>query len=159
MLWPSLQNTLSIVFGLGRSDAEWAARHFGRFEEFQIKHAVADPEALNRTHPVFFSIPETFDRWTTALEDLAPREAYVKRVGGPTKLRTLEVRQTSATRGRLSEIIDHYRRLVLRPATALVEWDAGSTPQILQAGHARRVMLPASDRDAPTLATSPRSPM
>ena len=115
------------------------------FEEYQIKHAVADPEAMDRTHPVFFSIPETFERWTTALEDLRPREAYVKRAGVPIKLRTLEVPRHKVTRGQLAEIIDYYRQRVLRPAPPLVDWEAGSTPQILSAGHARRIVLSMPD--------------
>ena len=54
---------------LGRTDAQGASRHVGRFEEYQVKHAVADSDAVDRTHPVDCSIPESFERWTKALED------------------------------------------------------------------------------------------
>jgi hypothetical protein len=95
----ALQNTVAIAFKLGRSDAEWAARQFGRFEALAVKHAVADPAAIERTHPLFYSLPETFEHWTKALENLRPREALVKRGSGTIKLRTAEVpRQASRRR-------------------------------------------------------------
>lgn len=137
----ALQNTVSIAFKLGRADAEWAARHFGRFEEYQIKHAVADPRQLERTHPLFFSIPETFERWTQALEDLQPREAYLKRGQAAIKIRTLEVPRPQTTAQQLSEVVEHYRRQLLRPAEQVMEWVDTGSAHLLRAGHARRVVL------------------
>lgn len=112
----ALQNTLAIAFQLGRSDAEWAARQFGRFEPHEVRHVVDDPGTLERTHPLFYSAPETFERWTAALEELGPRQAFIKRGRTAIKLRTLEVATSKATEGRLGAIIDGYHQLLLRPA-------------------------------------------
>jgi len=102
----ALQNTLAIAFKLGRSDAEWAARRFGRFESHAVKHAVADPSQVDRTHPVFFSVPETFERWTTTLAELRPREAYLKLDGQAIKLRTIAVPAAHAERQRVDQLVE-----------------------------------------------------
>ena len=66
----ALQNAVDIAFCLGRGDAEWAAPRFGHFDPMAIKHEVPDPWQVERTHPVFFSVQETFESWTRALMEL-----------------------------------------------------------------------------------------
>lgn len=66
----ALQNAVHIAFKLGRSDAEWAAPRFGQFDPYLIKHEVTDPYQVERTHPLYFSLQETFESWTEALEGL-----------------------------------------------------------------------------------------
>jgi hypothetical protein len=115
----ALQNTVAIAFKLGRSDAEWAAPRFGRFEATAVKHAVADPQALERTHPLFVPLAEAHEGWTKAMEDLRPREAYVKLGPDAVKVRTLEV---PAARGgdALARVIDQQRAQLLRPAAQVI---------------------------------------
>lgn len=112
----ALQNTVSIAFKLGRSDAEWAAKRFGRFETHAVKHEVVDPQAIERTHPVFFSVQETFEHWTAALEELRPREAYVKHGRHAVKIRTTQVAPARLSAVHLGQFIDEYRAQLARPA-------------------------------------------
>lgn len=116
----ALQNTVSIAFKLGRSDAEWAARRFGRFDEAAIRHQVEDPQALDRTHPMYWGLGETFERWTKTLEDLQPREAFVKHGGDAVKLRTLDVPQPGANADRLAAVLEGYRQQLLRPSQGVM---------------------------------------
>ncbi len=75
----ALQNVgLEVAFRLGRSDAEHSALQLGRVDLTQIKHEVADEHALERTHPVFAPLNEQWEAWVQALQDLKPRQAYVK---------------------------------------------------------------------------------
>jgi hypothetical protein len=117
----ALQNTVSIAFKLGRCDAEWAAPRFGRFDAAAVKHEVADPQAVARTHPVFVSLPETFEAWTTALEELQPRQAYVKLAGGATKVRTPEVLPARISHQELSALVARFRERLCRPASRVMD--------------------------------------
>jgi hypothetical protein len=112
----ALQNTVAIAFRLGRSDAEWAARRFGRFEAHAIKHEVADPQAVERTHPLFYSLPEAFEGWTTALEELRPREAFVKHGAVARQIRTPTVAAARTSRAELERVVSAYHSTILRPA-------------------------------------------
>lgn len=116
----ALQNTVSIAFKLGRSDAEWAAPRFGRFDERAIRHEVADPQAVERTHPVYWGLAETFERWATALEDLKPREAYVKVGQRATKIRTRTVARPRVRREHLQTLIQNSAQRLMRPAAEVM---------------------------------------
>ncbi|MGH7485435.1 MAG: type IV secretory system conjugative DNA transfer family protein, partial [bacterium] len=55
----ALQNVgLEVVFKLGRQDAQYTAPLLGRVDPLSVKHEVADTGALERTHPVFYSLGE-----------------------------------------------------------------------------------------------------
>ena len=110
----ALQNAVEIAFRLGRSDAEWAAPRFGHFDPLAVKHEVPDPYQVERTHPVFYSVQETFEGWTRALMDLRPRQAFVKLDSRTAKIRTLDVR-SRAPAERLAKIVDHYSAENLEP--------------------------------------------
>jgi hypothetical protein len=110
----ALQNAIEIAFKLGRSDAEWAAPRFGLFEPLAVKHVVPDPYQVERTHPVFYSVQETYEGWTRALMELRPREAMVKLGSRTAKIKTLTVK-TQISRKRLDAIISHYASMLLRP--------------------------------------------
>ena len=116
----ALQNTVSIAFKLGRSDAEWAAPRFGRFEAQQIKHQVEDPVQLERSHPLFTGLAEQWESWTKALEDLKPREAYVKVGQHATKIRTRTVPPPRVSRTQLQTLIQQATRRLMRPATEVI---------------------------------------
>ncbi|MCC7364838.1 MAG: type IV secretion system DNA-binding domain-containing protein [Dehalococcoidia bacterium] len=112
----ALQNAVTVAFKLGRSDAEWAAPRFGRFDPYALKHEVADPTQIERTHPVYFNLQEAVEGWTQSLMDLKPREAYV-RVGQ----RTVRVKSPTFPRPRCSKdelraVTAHYAQAFLRSA-------------------------------------------
>jgi hypothetical protein len=111
----AVQNTLDIAFKLGRSDAEWAAPRFGQFDPMRIKHEVEDPWQVNRSHPVFFGVQETFEEWTKALEQLQRQEAFVKLGNKTAKIRTLTVPPMKSSREELTRIKNEYAARLLRP--------------------------------------------
>jgi hypothetical protein len=82
----ALQNSISIGFHLGRLDAEKMSRQFGEFDSFEVKHTVTDEQAEERTHPMYFSVAETFEEWAKDLTRLQIGECYIK-----TKYRTEKV--------------------------------------------------------------------
>ncbi len=116
----ALQNTVAIAFKLGRSDAEWAAPRFGTFEAGEVKHLVEDPDQVERTHPIFSSLPEQWERWTKALEQLAPREAFVK-VGTETaKIRTVRFPRANCSPAEVTTVMERYRDSLMTPAAAVM---------------------------------------
>lgn len=68
---------VEVTFGLDRDDAEYSARKVGRVDPALIKHEVADPEALERTHPVFVAPGEQWESWIQGIRDLPLSEAIV----------------------------------------------------------------------------------
>ena len=114
----ALQNAVTVAFKLGRTDAEWAAPRFGRFDPYTLKHEVVDPAQVERTHPVYFSLQETFEGWAQALMDLEPREAYVRMGRRVAKLRSLTVAPVRARKEETRAVIEHYAQRLLRPARA-----------------------------------------
>lgn len=119
----ALQNAVEVAFRLGRSDAEWAAPRFGRFDPYAIKHEVADPNQIWRTHPVYFNVQETFEGWTQALTDLEPREAYV-RIGKKTaKIRSLSVPKPNTTADDLQSVTARYAESLLDVSESQAKWD------------------------------------
>lgn len=138
----ALQNTLAVAFKLGRSDAEWAAPHFGQFRPDAIKHLVSDPQALGRTHPLFVPLQETFEAWTAALEDLCPREAYVKHAGAAVKIRTTETSPSQQDSADLAAVIDGYSQQLLRPANQVIDEVEGLLRgPASRTSHTRQVIL------------------
>lgn len=111
----ALQNAVEIAFKLGRSDAEWAAPRFGQFDPLAIKHEVPDPVQIDRTHPVFFSVQETFEGWTKELTELQPRQAYVKLGSRAVKIRTLQLPKRKTTAATMQGLIESYAHTLLVP--------------------------------------------
>ncbi|TAK28852.1 MAG: DUF87 domain-containing protein [Chloroflexota bacterium] len=107
----ALQNVgLEVVFRLGREDAEYSATMLGRVDPLQVKHQVADESAVERTHPVFYSLAEQWERFTQELQELRPRHAYVclyspKRRALPLRL-LLKSRSRAVTKVRTPSIPD-----------------------------------------------------
>jgi len=121
----AMQNTMHIVFKLGREDALWAAPHFGRFDPYRVKHEVADEQADKRTHPVYFNIQETWEGWAEKIENLWPREALlkipakkvfgVKRSARTIKIRTLTAQMDRCSDEALHAIQEQYANALLQP--------------------------------------------
>ncbi len=73
----ALQNVgIEVAFRLGRTDAEHSATILGHVDPLTVKHTVEDEHAIDRTHPVFYSLPEQWESWVSALQELPPRYAY-----------------------------------------------------------------------------------
>lgn len=111
----ALQNAVTVAFKLGRSDAEWAAPRFGRFDPYALKHEVGDAAQVERTHPVYFNLQETFEGWTQALMDLRPREAFV-RVGHQTaRVKSPTFPRRRCTDDEVGAVAASYAEAFLRP--------------------------------------------
>jgi hypothetical protein len=81
---------------------------------------VVDPAALERTHPLYATLPEQAERWTKTLEDLKRGEAFVRTDQTTVKIRTQilpPVRTPESTLGRITE---RYASRLLVPATTIV---------------------------------------
>ncbi len=65
----------SIVFRLGRTDAEEAAKRIGMTDPMRVKHAGSD----DAVHPLYTSLPEQWEGWTAAIQHLKPRQLFVRR--------------------------------------------------------------------------------
>ena len=79
---------LKIVFGVARPDAEELTRYLFEVDGERVKHIVADQGHQERSHPIFFSLMEEWEKAIQTLQHLAPRIAAVRRPGMPTKLLT-----------------------------------------------------------------------
>ena len=85
-LQEALQNTgIEVVFNIGRTDAEYTARELSRIDPLQVKHEVADEYAVEKTHPVFSSLAEQWQRFAEYLQDLPPRHFALKLRGHKVK--------------------------------------------------------------------------
>jgi hypothetical protein len=70
------------AFRLGRADAEVEAMLLGRVNPLTVKHEVIDKDALRRTHPTFYSLPEQWENTTQTLTDLPNQQALVRLPNG-----------------------------------------------------------------------------
>ena len=112
----ALQNTVDIAFRLGRDDAERTAPLFAHFDPYRVKHEVEDQNQVDRTHPVYFGLQETWEEWAQTLQHLRPREAVVQVSGKTRRIRTLDVPKPQHPREAVQHITDRYAHLFLRPA-------------------------------------------
>jgi hypothetical protein len=112
----ALQNVgVEVAFRLGREDAVRAAGTLGRVDALAVKHEATDPQAQDRGHPLFYSLPEQWERWVQALQDLPPQHAFVKLPMAPvTRVRTLPVPDPTVDADRLREVKEHYLRTCFR---------------------------------------------
>src|SRR6266700_7440057 len=117
----ALQNALPIFFQPGREDALWAAQIFGKYDPFRVKHTVSDQTQEPKSHPVFWGVAEQFEDMARQLEDLRPREAYIKlakRFGSgkhTIKFRTITVPKSSASWEEIQTLRDTYASQLLSP--------------------------------------------
>lgn len=125
----ALQNAVTVGFRMGRADAEWAARRFGRFAEGEVKHEVADPLAQDRTHPVYVGLAEQAERWVKTIEDLERGQAYVRLGPATTRIHTRILPPARAGDDELAAVAERYARSLMVPATTVVpEVDDGARP-------------------------------
>lgn len=111
----ALANTTSIAFRLGRSDAEWMARRIARYDPLEVKHEVSDEHAHERTHPIFWGVPETFEKLTVELETLPKRHAFVKLPEGSVEIKTLTLKSPQLPIGELTRLKESFARRLMKP--------------------------------------------
>jgi hypothetical protein len=97
---------LTIAFGLGRDSAEIQAKHIGTADPFALKE-----EALTHTqHAQYLSIGEQFEVWTSEIQHLSPRYAYVKLHDQPAaRIKTLTIPETRVHPEELQRVLGEYR--------------------------------------------------
>lgn len=116
----ALQNTDTIAFKLGRSDAKWMAERLTRFQPMEVKHEVEDEHAHERTHPIFYNIPEQFEQMTGELENLHPREAFARIGGKVTKFKTATVKPPTISPGELAHLKEREAESLMVPRDQVV---------------------------------------
>lgn len=114
----ALQNTDTIAFRLGRNDAEWMAKRFVKYEPLEVKHEVE--EHGERSHPIFWNIPEQFEVMTTELENLAPRHAYARIGGSVTAFHTATVKPPPISPGELALLKEREAQALMTPRELVV---------------------------------------
>jgi hypothetical protein len=67
-----------VVFAVDRADAEIMAKKLFAVDGERVKHAVADDEAQERSHPVYYSLAEGWERGIQAIQNMQPRMCLVK---------------------------------------------------------------------------------
>jgi len=83
-----------VIFGVGRSDAEYFAKLIGRVDAEAVKR---DPKSETQ-HELFSSLPEQWERWVDSLRFQAAREATVaSQDGRVVSLRTITIPPYTAT--------------------------------------------------------------
>lgn len=95
----------TIIFRLGRGDAEDAARRIGTTDPLQVKHLGAERAA----HPLYTSLHEQWEAWTTAIQRLSPRSAFLhRRNGSVAAIRTPDLPDPIVAAERLAAIENDY---------------------------------------------------
>jgi hypothetical protein len=133
----AMQNVgIEVIFSLGRGDAEHSAPIIGRVNPQVIKHAVADPAAEERTHPVFAPIGEQWETWVQTLRDLPRGEAFIKPLRTPaTRIRTTYMRRPQLDRDAIAAVHETYLKRYFRVPVDEPAWE---TEQITQGATVRR---------------------
>ena len=72
---------LKIIFGVSRHDAEILATLLFVVNGEEIKHVVRDINQQERSHPVFYSLQEEWEKSIQSLQNLPSRVAFVRNVG------------------------------------------------------------------------------
>lgn len=111
----ALQNAATIAFQLNRDDAVWMAPRLAHFDPHDVKHMVEDEHAQERTHPVFTSLPEQFEKKARELEDLPTGHCYIKFGSKVRRILTSPYPRPRITYKELQTITDVYAHRLLEP--------------------------------------------
>jgi hypothetical protein len=120
----ALGNAMRIVFRLQPDDAAWMAQQIGEYDPLETKHVVEDEQAQGRSHPVFVSVQESYERLRTTLKALPPRHVIVKTGHEFAEFTTLDVPPTKTTKQQLDALKEIFARRLLTSrerAVALVD--------------------------------------
>jgi hypothetical protein len=105
----------TIVFRLGRRDAEEMARSIGTVQPTRVKHAGGE----RSFHPLYMPLAEQWEAWAGGIGHLRPRQTYVKRLppthpvkrrlhASVAKLRTPDLSDPMVDPGALAAVTDQY---------------------------------------------------
>ena len=94
-----------IIFGVDREDAEVLAKKLFTTSGEEIKHTVADANQQERSHPLFYSLPEQWEKAIQQIQNLPARWALVKTPEHHVvRMRTLTVHDRQCSDAKLLEI-------------------------------------------------------
>ncbi len=102
-----------IVFAVDRCDAEILARKLFSVNGERVKHTVSDDAQQDRTHPVFYSLQEEWEKCVQTIQNLPPRKALVKAQGhGLRMIRTIQVQDGGCSEEQLETLKRYLARRV-----------------------------------------------
>lgn len=131
---------LKVAFGLARDDAEILARRLFQVDLSRIKHEVDDTVQQERSHPLFYSLPEEWEVRVQRLQNLAPRCALVAR---PQRVAVHQIK-TATIRYRRGDAAPALRqwlaRKVGRPRRELIQALKNDTMPISRNGPQRPIL-------------------
>lgn len=100
-----------VVFAVDRTDAEVMAKKLFFVDGEEIKHEVENEPQQERTHPVYYSLPEAWEKTTQAIQALRPRDCFVKTPQhGVAKIKTLAVPGNPLSKKNLTNLIAQLSR-------------------------------------------------
>jgi ABC-type cobalamin transport system ATPase subunit len=154
-LQSGLQNVgVRVVFNLDRADAKLTAPAIGRVDPTTIKHEVASEAAQERSHPVYESLDEQWEKWVQAIQDLKtggsgrPGELFIRLRNQPTiKLTALPMPDPVVDVGKLAEVKTEYLHRYFRTKAAVETQLRQHTEPPLVNAPRRRVPSPARGGD------------
>jgi hypothetical protein len=129
-LQEALQNTgiIEVVFNLGQTDAEHTAKELSRIDPLHVKHEVSDEYAVEKTHPVFYSVMEQWQSFTEYLQDLPPRHFVLKLRGHKVRVgKTLHLSKSKVDPKKLLEVEQEYLRRYFRSKQEILQTTADTT--------------------------------
>lgn len=108
---------LKVVFGVSRLDAETMATHLFQVNGSRVKHIVPDTVQQGRSHPVYYSLQEEWEKSIQALQNLPARTAFARTPNsqGINRLRTVTIKHLGNDKSMVETIKD---KLVRREGLA-----------------------------------------
>jgi hypothetical protein len=117
----ALGNTMRIAFRLQPDDAAWMAQQIGEYDPFEIKHVVSDEGVQDRSHPVFYTVQESYERLRTMLKSLSERHAVVKTGHGYREIETLRVPPAKTPQRELTALKESFAQRLLTSRQRAIE--------------------------------------
>ena len=119
---------IETVFRLGRFDAEYQAAVLLRPNPLPVKHEVADTQAMERSHPTFYSLTEQHEEMVQQIQTLKrsgrgrPGQTFVRdSEGAVTKITMLPSPTPAVDPGLYAQIEEEYLQRYLQPQEAITE--------------------------------------
>ncbi len=116
-----------IAFKLNRDDAVWMAPRLHPFDEHKVKHQIEDKTLQDRSHPLFVSVQEQFEKTARDLERLGRGHCYVQLGSSVRRIFTTPFPKPTISRDAFSQITERYAQRYLKPLVQEAE-DIAVTP-------------------------------
>jgi len=111
----ALGNAEMIAFKLNRDDAVWMAPRLNPFDEHKVKHRIEDKTLQDRSHPLFASVQEQFEKTARELERLGRGHCYVQLGSRVRRIVTTPFPKPTISREAFSQITERYAQQYLKP--------------------------------------------